>query len=267
MNNTFDWNRFCEVVKKDFRNLWPLAGRTMLILALLPMTIWLFTVVFPTILPISATFRLTVLKVIAMLAACMTASRLYRTWNLQGEGIYFAMLPASKLEKLLSAFLFSVLVCPLLVLGASYVIDIVLTALPFGGYRTWIWERDMSLFSYAINMNPGVHYGPWGTLSSITYLLSFVGNTVLFMFTSTIFKRHKVLRTFLWVYLIEFVLMLALIPLMGTSSFGEWIVSMGKTYGAEGVYNLFFGGMIAFAVAEIVVFGWLTWRRLDRMGY
>ena len=267
MNNTFDWNRFCEVVKKDFRNMWPLAGRTMLILALLPMSVWLLSVVFPREFVISSNIRLWMAKGVAMLAACMTASRMYRTWNLQGEGIYFAMLPASKLEKFLSAFFFSVLVCPLLVFFGSLVVDTFLTTLPFGGYHDWIWQRDPSLFAFDISTQPGIHYGPWGTLYSITYLLSFVGNTLLFLFTSTVFKRHKVLRTFLWIYLIEFVLMLVLIPLMNSSSFMVWMVGLVKDLGSVGVVNLFFGGMITFAVIEIVVFGWLTWRRLDRMGY
>lgn len=267
MNNKFDWNRFCEVVKKDFRNMWPLFGRTMLILALLPMTVWLITVVFPISVPVSANFRLWMVKFMAMLAACMTASRMYRTWNLPGEGIYFAMLPASKLEKLLSAFLFSVLVCPLTVFLGSCIVDIILTLLPFGGYHEWIWQRDASLFSFTMQMDPGIHYGPWGTLYSICYLLSFVGNTLLFMFTSTLFKRHKVLLTFLWIYLIEFVLVLLLIPLMSTPTFGHWMLSLVGDIGGEGVMKLFFGGMMAFAVAEIVLFGWLTWRRLNRMGY
>lgn len=267
MNNTFDWNRFCEVVKKDFRNMWPLAGRTMLILALLPMSVWLFTVIFPTPGSVSPNTRMWFVKVVAMLAACMTASRLYRTWNLPGEGIYFAMLPASKLEKLLSAFFFSVIVCPLMVYFASILVDIVLTMMPIGAYSEWIWNRDASLYSFDISTTPGIHYGPWGTLYSITYILAFVGTTTLFMMTSTIFKRHKVLRTFLWIYLIEFVLMLVVAPLMKTSSFGLWLIGKMASMGPDQVFTLIYSGMIAFNVVLIAVCGWLTWRRLDRMGY
>lgn len=267
MNNTFDWNRFCEVVKKDFRNMWPLFGRTMLILACLPMTLWLLTVVFPGGMPIPSNLRLWTIKFFAVLAACMTASRMYRTWNLPGEGIYFAMLPASKLEKLLSAFLYSVLVCPLLVFLGSALVDTFLAALPFGGYHDWLWQRDINLYNAEIDTHPGVHYGPWGTLYSVIYILSFIGSTLLFMFTSTLFKRHKVLRTFLWIYLIEFVLILLLIPLMSSPAFALWMIGLKESLGSAGILNLFYGGMLAFAVIEIVVFGWLTWRRLDRMGY
>lgn len=267
MKNTFDWNRFCEVVKKDFRNMWPLFGRTMLILALLPMTVWLLSVVFPGHMAVSSAFRLWMVKLAAVLAACMTASRMYRTWNLQGEGIYFAMLPASKLEKLLSAVLFSVIVCPLMVFIGSAAFDTLGTLLPFGGYNEWLWHHDPSLYNFNIDTTPGIHYGPWGAYYSLCYALSFVGSTFLFMFTSTLFKRHKVLRTFLWIYLIEFVLVLVLIPLMNSTPFGVWMVGLVKSLGAKGVIDLFYGGTIAFSVIEIVVFGWLTWRRLDRMGY
>ena len=267
MNNTFEWNRFCEVVKKDFRNMWPLFGRTMLILALLPMTVWLLTVVFPVDTAVPSAFRQWMIKIAAMLAACMTASRMYRTWNLQGEGIYFAMLPASKLEKFLSAVLFSVIVCPLAVFVGSAALDIMGTLLPFGGYREWLWHHDPNLYGFDIDTTPGIHYGPWGPLYSLCYVMSFLGNTLLFMFTSTLFKRHKVLRTFLWIYLIEFVLTLLLIPLMSSPSFGHWMIGLVRDQGSEGVINLFYGGMLAFAVLEAVLFGWLTWRRLDRMGY
>lgn len=247
--------------------MWPLFGRTMLILALLPMTIWLITLVLPGDVPVLPNFRLWMVKLVAMLAACMAASRMYRTWNLQGEGIYFAMLPASKLEKYLSAIFYSVVVCPLLVFFGSVLVDSFLALLPFGGYHDWIWQRDISVFNTEMNFNPGFHYGPWGSLYSVCYLLSFVANALLFMWTSTIFKRHKVLRTFLWIYLIEFVLILIFIPLMNSSLIGHWMTSLVSGLGAEGLLNLFFYGMMAFNIVEIVLFGWLAWRRLDRMGY
>ena len=45
MNNKFDWNRFCKVVKKDFCNLWPTFGTTMIVLASLPFAVWLLALV------------------------------------------------------------------------------------------------------------------------------------------------------------------------------------------------------------------------------
>ena len=42
MNNTFDWTRFCKVVRKDFNNIWRNAGTSLLIITLLPLGAWLF---------------------------------------------------------------------------------------------------------------------------------------------------------------------------------------------------------------------------------
>ena len=72
----------------------------------------------------------------------VTPSRMYRTCNLQKEGIYYAMLPASKLEKYLSMLLFTIVVCPLLCFLGGMVLDYFLTLLPFGPYNKWLWQTD-----------------------------------------------------------------------------------------------------------------------------
>ena len=111
MNNKFDWNRFCKVVNKDFRNMWPMFGTTMIILAALPFAVWLIMAMFGgSGVDLDADIRLIFIEVVAYIAAMMAPSRMYRTWNLRNEGIYYAMLPASKLEKFCSALLFSLVV-------------------------------------------------------------------------------------------------------------------------------------------------------------
>ena len=117
MNNTFDWTRFGKVVRKDFQSIWQNAGTTLLIITLLPILAWLLWWVvsgFGDMEPIAPEVRWSFIFGSVMLAAMVTPSRMYRTCNIQKEGIYFAMLPASKLEKYLSMLLFSIVVCPLL---------------------------------------------------------------------------------------------------------------------------------------------------------
>ena len=141
MNNTFDWNRFCKVVHKDLRNLWPSFGTTMLILVALPFALWLLMwVLGGSDIAMPADVRLMIIEYLAMFAALMAPSRLYRTWNLRGEGIYFAMLPASKLEKFVSALIYCLVVCPLAVYLGGLALDMVLTALPVGSWQSWIWQ-------------------------------------------------------------------------------------------------------------------------------
>ena len=211
MNNTFDWNRFCKVVNKDFRNMWPMFGITMLILAALPFAVWLFMFVLNRDSALSPDIRLLFIESVAYIAALMAPSRMYRTWNIRNEGIYYAMLPASKLEKFCSALLFSLIVCPLAVYLGGMALDVFLTALPFGPWRDWLWQGEMG-FPFTINMklfedmalsNEGSdllgYYGPWWIISCWT---GYISTVLMFFFTATLFKRHKVLQTILWLYVI-----------------------------------------------------------------
>lgn len=278
MNNTFDWNRFCKVVSKDLRNLWPMFGTTMLILAALPFAMWLFlAVVGADTMP--ADVRLFAIEGVAAIAAIMAPSRMYRTWNLRGEGIYFAMLPASKLEKFCSALIYSLIVCPLAVYLGSLVIDMVLTALPFGPYDRWIWEGKMgfpftlnfaNLGDYADSLEGEVMFAQYGGMLNLLFWLGYIGSVMMFFFTATLFRRHKVLQTILWLYVIEFVLTIVLIPVFiswGDSSIVQWIEELPERMDADQILNWFFGLNIAFNVLLIALFGWLSWRRLDRMAY
>ena len=279
MNNTFDWQRFCQVVKKDLHNLWPMFGTTMLILAVLPFALWLLILVLKAYASMPPDFRVIMIEGVAMIAAFMAPSRLYRTWNLRNEGIYYAMLPASKLEKYCSALLFSLIICPLAVFLGSMALDLFLTLLPFGPWRDWLWQGQMG-FPFTINLsffeNMAVaeegaeflmYYGPlWVVACWIGYICS----VLMFVFTSTLFKKHKVLQTILWLYLIEFVLSIVLIPvsiaLFATDSLQnlmEWVATIDP----QTMFNAYFWFAIAFNVLLTALFGWLSWRRLKKMPY
>lgn len=280
MNNTFDWNRFCKVVHKDLKNLWPSFGTTMLILVALPLALWLLILVLAgSSMAFPADLRLAIIEFLAMFAAVMAPSRLYRTWNLRNEGVHFAMLPASKLEKFLSALIFSIVLIPLAVYLGGLALDMLLTALPWGSYQSWIWQGVAGFpfttdFSLLADLGGGQedqilrYYGTWWF---IAMLLGHLGGVLLFLFTSTLFKRHKVLQTLLWLYLIQFVFTLILIPVcvavVSQPDFGEWIISLFERYDEEWVARCVLMGVIAFDVLEIILFGWLSWRRLNRMAY
>lgn len=283
MNNKFDWNRFCKVVNKDFRNMWPMFGTTMIILAVLPFAVWLFMTVIGVDVPLDPAFRLMMIQGVAYIAAMMAPSRMYRTWNLRNEGIYYAMLPATKLEKYISALLFSLVVCPLGVYLGSFVLDMFLTALPFGAWEDWLWESKVG-FPFILDLGTilsemaasdagaeafRVMY--FGTLYNISCWLGYIGTVLMFVFTATLFKKHKVLQTILWLYVINFVLSIVLIPvfmfLFGSTDFMEWMYELPERMSTEQIMGWLFGIGIAFDVLLTVLFGWLSWRRLNRMAY
>ena len=251
----------------------------MLILAALPFALWLLLIVVDRTATVPADLRLLIIEGLAMFAALMAPSRLYRTWNLRDEGIYFAMLPASKLEKFLSALLYTLVVCPLAVFLGGLALDMLLTALPVGAYGNWLWQGAMGFpftldYSLLADLGGGEedqilrYYGSWWiTLSWLGY----IGSTLLFVFTSTLFRRHKVLQTFLWLYLIQFVITLILIPvtlaIVSKPGFGEWVATLLDRYDEEWLAGRFLFWMTVVNVAEMALFGWLSWRRLKRMAY
>jgi hypothetical protein len=284
MNNTFDWTRFCKVVRKDFSNIWQNAGTSLLIITLLPILAWLLWWALsgiedmPAIVP---EVRWCFIAGSVFLAAMVSPSRMYRTANLQKEGIYFAMLPASKLEKYLSMLLFTIVVCPLLCFLGGMVLDYFLTLLPFGPYNKWLWQTDYladALDGYRALVGgvfPDVNdntlmlvqvFTPWKVV--LYALLCHLSNVALFLFTNTIFKKHKVLQTLLWTWLISFVLNIVLTPIMGAMMInGNWAEMFFEVTDPVKNLNIAYWAATAWAVVLTTVFFWWASYRLKNMKY
>jgi hypothetical protein len=284
MNNTFDWTRFCKVVRKDFSNIWQNAGTSLLIITLLPILAWLLWWALsgiedmPAIVP---EVRWCFIAGSVFLAAMVSPSRMYRTANLQKEGIYFAMLPASKLEKYLSMLLFTIVVCPLLCFLGGMVLDYFLTLLPFGPYNKWLWQTDYladALDGYRAlggGVFPDVNdntlmlvqvFTPWKVV--LYALLCHLSNVALFLFTNTIFKKHKVLQTLLWTWLISFVLNIVLTPIMGAMMInGNWAEMFFEVTDPVKNLNIAYWAATAWAVVLTTVFFWWASYRLKNMKY
>ena len=284
MNNTFDWTRFCKVVRKDFNNIWRNAGTSLLIITLLPILAWLLWWALSGIEEIPAIapeVRWCFIAGSVLLAAMVSPSRMYRTANLQKEGIYFAMLPASKLEKYLSMLLFTIVVCPLLCFLGGMVLDYFLTLLPFGPYNKWLWQTDYladALDGYralVAGMFPDVNQDtmllvqvltPWKVV--LYALLCHLSYVSLFLFTNTIFKKHKVLQTLLWTWLISFVLNLVLTPVMGAMMLsGNWLQEFLESADPVRSLNIAYWAATAWSIVLTTVFFWWANYRLKHMKY
>ena len=284
MNNTFEWSRFCKVVRKDFSNIWQNAGTSLLIITLLPILAWLLWWAMsgieemPTIVP---EVRWCFIAGSVMLAAIVSPSRMYRTSNLQKEGIYYAMLPASKLEKYVSMLLFTIVVCPLLCFLGGMVLDYFLTLLPFGPYSKWLWQTEYladTLDGYRALVSgkfPNVDENTMMlvqvvkpgrvVLYAVSCHLSYVS---LFLFTNTIFKKHKVLQTLLWTWLISFVLNIVITPILGVVIMdGNWLdVFLEKADPVRSLNTVYWAAM-AWSIVLTTVFFWWASCRLKRMKY
>ena len=284
MNKTFEWSRFGKLVRKDFSNIWQNAGTSLLIITLLPILAWLLWWALSGIEempPIAPEVRWCFIAGSVFLAAIVSPSRMYRTANLQKEGIYFAMLPASKLEKYLSMLLFTIVVCPLLCFLGGMVLDYFLTLLPFGPYNKWLWQTDY--LADALDGYRGLVSGafpdvdentmmlvqvftPWKVV--LYALLCHLSYVSLFLFTNTIFKKHKVLQTLLWTWLISFVLNLVLTPVMGAMMLsGNWLQEFLETADPVRSLNIAYWAATAWSIVLTTVFFWWASYRLKHMKY
>ena len=269
MNNTFECKRFGKLFSRDFRNIWPSFGLTMLIITLLPLAAWLLCMAMTPELTILPEARIGFIAFSVWLALIMAPSRLYKTCNLPKRGIYFAMLPASKLEKYLSMLICCLFVCPLLVLAGSIAFDYLLAVLPFGPYEQWLTQSGMPLFdgkSFGDMMAEGLseagismHF--WLTLM----ILSYFYNAAVFLFTNTIFKKHKVLKTMLWTMLISFLVQLVFTPcfMRGITDPEAVMANFSNPGALQGWYT----GSLVFSIILTLVFFWWSAYRLKKMKY
>ena len=281
MNNTFNWSRFGKVVAKDARSIWANMGTTILIITLLPTVVWLLWLALGSATNGSEMPLITPLARWMMIGCCiafvsiMTPSRMYRTCNLRNEGLYYAMLPASKLEKYLSMILFTVIVCPLLCLVGSLVVDTILTLLPIGHYHEYLWQGTaLSDYWQLFEIDEA---GDTSTVHEVKkllapgylilcLLLAYLEYASIFLFTNTIFKKHKVLLTILCLWGISFVLEIIMLPIIGTVMANVVLPQVSSFQPVVAIGSVRWAGILIPALI-CALFFWWTGYRLKKMAY
>ena len=204
MNNTFDFNRFGKVISLDVKRYVRQFGLTFLILSAMPIVLWLFSLVFGFTMACVA--RVVVASITVWLSAILVPAKAFGHVNLQREGVSFAMLPASNIEKFLSIAILCILT-PVAVMACSYGIDSLLALLPWGGFDKFVSGGVMqSINAYFISV---AAYGDdvEETKSIISLFDHFAANEELYMFISalfrvglfllgnSLFKTHKTAKT------------------------------------------------------------------------
>lgn len=229
MNNTFNLSRFGKVLRSDCRKYFRNFGITLAILCGLNLVLWLLSLIFNISMPTIA--RYAIIYIAELLAIIMVPAKAFGDINLQREGVRFAMLPASNLEKYLS-YIFFCLMTPVLVIFGSWGIDSLLTLLPLGGFDHYI--KSMSFIQIFKNIftqlgNGGVvdateeSMGALETMMDVYRSPTFNFNKImgivftvgLFMFGNLLFKTHKTGKTLACMigltYVINMILQLVLI--------------------------------------------------------
>lgn len=272
MNNNFDWTRFCKVVRKDFMNIWPRAGKLMLVLACVPVAVWLLAFPFASSgAEIVPEVRQGLIGFLAMFLCAMFPSVMYRSVNQPKQGQYYAMLPASHLEKYLSMLLHCIVIAPALFCLGVALCDMLLSLLPFGTFKSYLWQTQdyRSLLAYMPGELSFLSDFFLGGRFLVLVLLSFLSSQVVFIFTNTIFKSHKFIFTLLALWALNFGLSILEFPLLAVvrmnMNLEHWVARL-EAY-PEQFFNIVTWGATAWNVVWCA--GLLVWTyfRLKKMKY
>lgn len=277
MNETFDLNRFWNLLKKDFRALWPRYGVSMIIMACLTLVLWLLVLLFSQwsaegisqaeIVPL---VRLALIIFGTALAACIAPFKLYGEVNDGKRGYYFALLPASKLEKYLSMLVHCLLTVPLLVLVAAVAVDTLLYLLPFGSYHEALWQIPLLNPDQLAECSYEVLRMMLFVTNPLLWVVMWLNAVVPFLFTNTIFKKNKFIKTLLWMWLIGFVFQMITTPIFISLGLTDWMQLYFDRMDdfTFDKFMLWMGFIVyGFDLLVALVLYWWTGRRLYKMKY
>lgn len=204
MNNTFSLNRFKNLLLKDGKMYIRNFGTSLIVWCCLNAIFWIFNLLFgsSTMPPI----RFGLLCTWTALAMMMVPSKVYGNANLSREGVGFAMMPTSSLEKFLSMFIYCAIVTPVIVFFGGYLVDAFLSIFPFGGFEGRIRIYTIGEIVRMIDVTSGVTQTgkasvlfsdifPVGVIRTAFYT-GIISWSAIFMLGNMLFKKHKAGKTF-----------------------------------------------------------------------
>ena len=242
MNNKFDFKRFGQVVAQDWKLYFRRFGITLLVWACLPIILWITSLVFEK--EIDPLARAGFIFAFIVATVMTVPAHVYGKANLSRDGVSFAMLPATSSEKFLSMVLYCSIVTPIFCGLGAWLVDTLMTLLPFGGFNKYVFPFDMDYLGHNL----------------LFVAMLFFLESSLFMLGNMIFKKRKTGKTFAWILLIIFVITLIVqIPfLMDGLDYITEHIKDGKT--------AYWCG-IAFLLVLTTCFNLLTYRRIKNQKY
>ena len=276
MNNTFSFKRFKNLLLNDGKMYYRNFGIILLLLCCLPAIFLVTHLLFGG--QTGTEFRYIFINFIAIIAMMVVPEKVYGKVNLSREGIGFAMLPASSLEKFLSMFIYCAIVTPIIAILGSYLIDTLLSFLPFSGM-----DNRISLFSdeyYSsdiIDIRAGVTPYSYSQVKTYLNIYSIFHNlcfSAIFMLGNMVFKKHKTGKTIICILGATFVLFVCFIALFVRSEWFQGLVVNSNAVDEEqmiAAFSNFMGsgmiiGLVVLIVITIVLY-FFTYRKIKTQKY
>ena len=278
MNNTFSFNRFKNLLLKDGKMYVRNFGTSLIVWCSLNAIFWIFNLLFgsETMPPV----RFGMLCTWTALAMMMVPSKVYGNANLSREGVGFAMMPASSLEKFVSMFVYCAIVTPIVVFFGGYLIDAFLSVFPFGGFEKPIRLYSLNEIIRMANDTEGVvnvgdfelsleQVFPIGVMRTSLYV-GIIQWAAIFMLGNMLFKKHKAGKTFACYLGIGYLLSMIFGQVFLTNGRLErWITKIGYMPIEQKLqlyHNWMVGGMI-FGIIITIVLLFFTYRKIKTQKY
>jgi len=282
MNNTLDFNRLGKVVKHDSASFVQNLGLALIILWAIPVVIWLFNSLTPSHAHMDAFSRIGMIGLLGKILLIIAPARLYKYCNDSRQGIGFAMLPASTLEKFISMVFYCVIVAPIIYLAGALAIDSVLSVLggPYEGFAIAdyfdkfaqlkdMW-KDKMMFDeedYSILANT---FTP--TMIIISKILTVLTLSSIFMFGNMVFKKRKTGKMIGILILLFIIFMIIMVNYAANHEywfqrmFGEITEENAAEVFKHAICIIFRASMIVSAIISAVML-WLTYYKIKTQKY
>ena len=278
MNNTFSFNRFKNLLLKDGKMYVRNFGTSLIVWCSLNAIFWIFNLLFgsETMPPV----RFGMLCLWTALAMMLVPSKVYGNANLSREGVGFAMMPASSLEKFVSMFVYCAIVTPIVVFFGGYLIDAFLSVFPFGGFEKPIRLYSLNEIIRMANDTEGVvnvgdfelsleQVFPIGVMRTSLYV-GIIQWAAIFMLGNMLFKKHKAGKTFACYLGISYLFsMLFGLLVVSSDRIEQWLESLEDLPAEEVVrlwHNATIWGMIISIVITAVLL-YFTYRKIKTQKY
>lgn len=278
MNTTCSLNRFKKMLALDVKRSFRQFGLVLLIMALFDLVAWGLAMTFHPFQikdwETDPRVRQTLFSFILTLVVALAPSVIYGNCNKRSKGIYFAMLPASHGEKFWSMVLICYVAVPVAITAGFVLVDSLLTLLPFGPYREWIWKGMMDMGvnnNMTFDANGGViempSIGVFGNI--VMWVVSVWLIASIFMFGNVLFRKVKFIFSLLWLQVIDWVLsiLIIVVAVLCRDSLMERVSTWIDPAMFEHDMKAIMWGTTAAIMVVTVLCTWLTWHRLKRVQY
>ena len=280
MNNTFSFNRFKNLLLKDGKLYIRNYGTSLIVWCCLNAIFWIFNLLFGT--SSDPGFRFGMLFTWTALAMMMVPSKVYGNANLSREGVGFAMLPASSLEKFISMFIYCAIVTPIIAFFGGYLVDAFLSIFPFGGFEKPIHLYSLNELVNMMNDTDGVIRAggetefsvkdvfPIGVIRTGIYV-GIIQWAAIFMLGNMLFKKHKAGKTFACYLGISYLLSTVFGGIMfaNPDRIDQWWQSIKKLSDVE-MIHLWQNAMtwsLVFSIIVTLVLLFFTYRKIKTQKY